>query len=188
MKLRLDIDGKACLLLALLCLAVPLNWLGAAFLAALVHEGCHVLGVFLAGGRIQSVRIGMTGAVMESTPMEPLLELLCILAGPAGSLALIMLSPLLPRTAVCGMIQGLFNLLPVEPLDGGRALRCICEILLGQGSAETVCLWVRRLVAVLLFILLLWAAFWKKMGISAVFPGVFLLWPVMGRKIPCKET
>ena len=54
-------------------------------------------------------------------------ELLAVLAGPAGSLLLLSLYRVLPRVAVCAAVQGFYNLLPIEPLDGGRALRLCLE-------------------------------------------------------------
>lgn len=187
MKLRLDIDGGACLLLALLCLTIPLKWLCAAALAAAVHEVCHILPVTLFGGKICRLDIGPFGAVMESSLLEPLPQLLCVLAGPAGSILLFFFYPLFPRTALCALVQGLFNLLPVEPLDGGRALRCFCSLFAQEGRVEVICRIVRWTVMVFLLLLSVWASLWLELGIVALFPGMMVLWKQGIGKIPCKE-
>ena len=119
------IDGSALLLLALLLLSAPLPWVGAALAAAAFHEACHWAVLKLTGVRIQGMTVSAAGAVLETGPMEPRQELWSALAGPAGSLLLLTLLRRFPRIALCGGIQGLFNLLPVYPLDGGRALRCL---------------------------------------------------------------
>lgn len=121
----LRIDGWSCVLGALLLLTLPLNWLGAAISAAAFHEACHALAVVALGGRIWSVSIGPGGALMQTSPLGRWQELICALAGPLGSLALIGLAGGFPRVAVCGLCQGLYNLLPIFPLDGGRAVRCL---------------------------------------------------------------
>ena len=118
------VDVSACLMGAFLLLTLPLNWLLSALAAAAFHELCHGAAILLLGGRIWGVRIGAGGAVMETEPLSSGKELVCALAGPAGSLLLVLTFRIFPRVAVCALVQGAFNLLPVFPLDGGRALRC----------------------------------------------------------------
>lgn len=61
--------------------------------------------------------------------MSPGRELLCVLAGPAVSFSLLALARFFPRIAICGLVQGIYNLLPIYPLDGGKALRCMVSLL-----------------------------------------------------------
>ena len=110
---------------AVLLLLLPLRWIVAAFLAALFHKLGHYGAVRLLGGSVVSGEISCHGAKMTAAPMSPKAELLSVLAGPAASLLLLLLRHLFPRIAICGLIQGVFNLLPIYPLDGGKALRCI---------------------------------------------------------------
>lgn len=133
------VNGAALIALALAVLLLPLRWLGAAILAAVVHELCHWAAVKLCGGRVQRMSAGILGAEMAVSGLSPWQELFCALAGPAGGLVLLSLSRFLPRTALCAGLQSLYNLLPIYPLDGGRALRCLCAMILPERAGDRVC-------------------------------------------------
>ena len=123
----MGIEPRVYILLALLLLVLPIRWVAAAVLAAVFHESCHMAAVYLLVGRCEGIRLSARGARMEATLPAFRGELLSILAGPAGSLLLLSLYRVLPRVAVCAAVQGFYNLLPIEPLDGGRALRLCLE-------------------------------------------------------------
>ena len=106
------VDVSACLMGAFLLLTLPLNWLLSALAAAAFHELCHGAAILLLGGRIWGVRIGAGGAVMETEPLSSGKELVCALAGPAGSLLMVLMLRVFPRVAVCALVQAAFNLLP----------------------------------------------------------------------------
>lgn len=130
-----------CIALAAALLILPLRFLLAAVAAAAVHEGCHYGAIRLCGGRIYAVRMGVGKTVIETEPLEGLKGILCAGAGPAGSLALLVLAKPFPLLALCGLVQGLYNLLPIYPMDGGRMLRCLLELAaprIGAKAAETV--------------------------------------------------
>lgn len=120
-----EIESGACFLLAAGILILPLNWLAGAVLAAAIHELCHYLMGKWLGFSCLSLRIGPSGAVMTFAPMDRKQEFLTALAGPVGSFFLWNLVFVYPELAVCGLVQGLFNLLPIWPLDGGRILNCL---------------------------------------------------------------
>ena len=124
---------------AILLLLLPLRWILAGAAAALVHELGHSLAVRLLGGHVVSGQISFRGAKLTAEPMEPEKELISVLAGPAASLLLLSLHRITPRIAICGFVQGCFNLLPVYPLDGGKALRCLKSMVISRFGRKTPC-------------------------------------------------
>lgn len=178
----LRLDAAACLLGALLLLTLPLRWLFAALTAAACHELCHFLAVQALGGSVLDVRIGSGGTVMQTLPMSRGRELLCALAGPAGSLLLVCLCRLFPRVAFCALVQAVYNLLPVFPLDGGRALRCALERLTPKW-VDRICRWVETGTLAALGIAALIASFWRHLGIM---PLIAFLLLTIKRNRPCK--
>ncbi|MGM9589250.1 MAG: site-2 protease family protein [Faecousia sp.] len=187
MDIRVEFSGWGCVLLALLCLTLPLDWLAAAVMAAIIHESFHVLSVFLLGGKIGSVCIGAGGTELQSSPMTAPREILAILAGPAGSLVLMSLREFFPKIALCGLVQGLFNLLPVYPLDGGRALATLCGAVFPGKMAGRICNGTEIVMLALILGAGLWGTFVEKLGISPLFLSFLILLTATKRKKSCKE-
>lgn len=174
--MTVNISGEACILLALLLLTLPLPWLGAMLVAAAWHECCHALAVAACGGRIFHLEFGCGGARMETGPLETWQELLCALAGPAGSFLLLLFAPWVPGIALCGLGQGAFNLLPLYPLDGGRVMACLFPRWHQRGEP---------IVLAALLILTLWGAAARGWGLL---PTVVLALAFLRRKKPCKSS
>lgn len=171
----LVLEGWALILGALLVLTLPLGYLAAAILAAAWHEACHALAVLALGGKVLSLRLGLGGARMETSPLDPLPGAICALAGPAGSFLLLGLSHWFPQIAAWGLLQGCFNLLPIYPLDGGQALRRL---------APCLAPWVEGGTMLALGLLALYAVFF---GGTGAFPLAVLAGLAVGRKKPCKS-
>ena len=123
------LDDRVWLMWALWILLIPARWLMGAVAAALIHELCHIAAICLLGGRVQAVVIGPFGAKIHIKDIDGTREALCALAGPAGSFLCLMFLRQFPVFGLCGLVQGIFNLLPVYPLDGGRALSCLLKSL-----------------------------------------------------------
>lgn len=182
------VGGWVLLFLALALLLLPLNWVFAAILAAVIHELCHYAVVRLCGGEVRRLWVGLTGAQMEVRRLTPGKELLCALAGPAGGLALLLVVRWFPRTAVCGGLHALFNLLPVYPLDGGRALRCGAELLLPMDIGDKVCTAVEWVCLISVLLLGTYGTVALHLGLFPMILSLSLVIRAFRGKIPCKPV
>ena len=125
MQNRIRVDHGFLYLLAILLLTIPLRWIAASSLAGAFHELGHFAAVQLLDGHVSAVDFTLHGARMHVTPLCQRKQLFCLLAGPAASFFLMLLWPIFPRVALCGLAQGVYNLLPFGNQDGAQALRCL---------------------------------------------------------------
>lgn len=137
-----------CAVLLLLSAKTVFAWL----IAVAVHECCHCLVILLLGKRIQTVKIGIAGMQIATQTLRPIEEMLCTAAGPVGSISLLFFAKWIPITALFGAIQGLYNLFPLYPMDGGRMLHILCYDLIGLSKARQVCTAVKWLFIVIIMI------------------------------------
>lgn len=164
---------------------IPLPWMVAWLLAALVHEFFHCITTVLFGKHIYSLVIGMNGAQIQTEPLSESESLLCALAGPFGGLLLILSAPVFPRLAVCALFQTVFNLLPVYPLDGGRALFNLTKLFMREKTACKLCGAVKFFALVILIVFGALAAVWN-FGLLPLLLALVLTLRMMKIKIPCK--
>ena len=119
-------DGGFWIVLGLMVLLFPLRFLVGVLLAAAVHELGHLTVIRLTGGRVRCIWLHGGGARIETAPMEPGLAILCALAGPGAGALTVLAWRWFPELAVAGLVQTIFNLIPIYPLDGGQVARNIC--------------------------------------------------------------
>jgi len=119
------IESSVFWLAAFLLLIIPPEWLISVIFAALIHELCHIVSLLAFRGKIYEIKIGLLGAYIHTDIYQYKQELFCALAGPTGSLLLLVTCRYFPKLAVCGLFHGLFNLIPIYPLDGGRIMKCL---------------------------------------------------------------
>ena len=174
------ISPTAVLLLAVFALTVPLVCLAAVLLAALCHEGGHYGALRLCGGRLDGVWVSAFGAQMRIRDRQRLSygrEALCVLAGPLVNGALWWLLSLagacwdtLCLFAGAQLILGVFNLLPLTAMDGGRLLWIAVAWLTDPFLADKVCRWVT--VVLLLALTALGAGLWMRYRTGFFLVGV----------------
>lgn len=128
------ISGRAFLALSLWLLIVPVQWVAAAMASAWVHEAGHLIALWMCGIRVWDMEIDAFGARIRTAPLMPKEELFCALAGPFAGVLICLFWCVAPRMAICAALQTVFNLLPVYPLDGGRALRAARNICCKDGG------------------------------------------------------
>ncbi len=130
MRSRVRVSAGIYLTLAVALLLLPLRWVMAWLLAVTIHETGHYVALRLCKIPIFAIEISPLGVTMHTGDLQGKETVFCALAGPFFALLFTALSSVLPCTAVCILFQSLYNLLPVCPLDGGRALRAIlCRLL-----------------------------------------------------------
>ena len=186
MEKWLYLDPKTYVLGAFLLLSVPLDWLMGGMVAAVVHELIHLAAIWLLGGQVYGVRIGLGGATIDFEISGRGKEAFSAAAGPAGSLMLIFLCHQFPRIAICGAAQGLFNLLPVYPLDGGRILDCVLEMLLPR-YRNRILRWTERCLILFLILAAMVGSHCWALGDVPFLVAVILIIKVILRKRPCKQ-
>ena len=113
--------------------------------AACLHELGHFAVLKAVGAQIFRIRIGILGAVMETDAgtLSYGRELAAILAGPGMNLlcAILLLRFCGERGTIAAgahLIMCCFNLLPIRPLDGGRAVELAAAWLWGPDVGEIV--------------------------------------------------
>ena len=145
---KLECSGGFLLAAALFFYMDPGDLIPLAALAAGFHELGHWTAVRLMGGEVRVLRLTVTGGNMELDHQRPLTygsELAAILAGPGVNLLLALLCARLGGEqealyALSGLslALGWFNLLPIYPLDGGRALWLLCGLTRQEGERTPV--------------------------------------------------
>ena len=173
-RIPIEISAGALILAAVLLLMLPIQWLVAALIAAITHELCHALMTIILGGKIESITIGGRGAVMKATALSSTKEMVACFAGPVGSLSLLLLARWMPRTAICGLIHGIYNLLPLFPLDGGRILRSLLYCVLTPPRANRVFAITQRFFIVGLSVLL--CVIVGKMSFIMLIAVIAIIW------------
>ena len=141
-----------------------LLWIPILFLSVLIHELAHAGAIAVFGfGASQIVLGGMGGVTINQRKARPWQDMLISIAGPASSFVMMAASlwiwqrteigqtdkflvELLPRMAQANLFWGLFNLIPVPPLDGGHATRDFFRMFLPERQAFTIAIWIAIVV------------------------------------------
>lgn len=166
MGFKITLSPGAYLGAALLVLLLPVNWWTGAVLAAAGHELSHMAAIYATGGKVYGISVGPGGARMDTMAATRGREVITAAAGPLGSLVFAVLCRGFPEAAVCAVIQGLYNLLPVYPLDGGRILRGFLP--------DPICAGIGAFTRIMLLGLGLWGAVNLHLDLLPLIPGCAL--------------
>lgn len=145
---KVHVSGGFVLLAAWFVLANGWGNLATVLGAAAVHELGHWLVLRRLGAEVTGVRLSALGAAMEtdSGRLSYGGELAAVLAGPAANfLAALALTALgggrWPVAVGANLVLCAFNLLPIRPLDGGRALYLAASWAGGPAAGEAAARW-----------------------------------------------
>ena len=127
MNRRIQCDPGAVLLLGILLFVLTFREITALLAAAAVHEAGHLIALLITEVPLQGVHFTLTGPVILYQQTDSRAKMICsALSGPfAGLLLSGMIFRLWPKCAELSFLLSAMNLLPVLPLDGGRALQVV---------------------------------------------------------------
>lgn len=117
----------------------------AVFLCCAVHEAAHILLLALCSAPPDAIVLGVFGMRIDrgETCLNYRREALCALAGPAANFLLSLSAlpfaekyPAALNLAALSAGIGVFNLLPVEPMDGALALKSLLLLKYGERTAD----------------------------------------------------
>lgn len=170
--------------LAVGLLVFPIPWLLAWLTAATIHELCHLLALGLLKCPVYEIRIGAFGTKIYGQIPMGLKGFICALSGPIGGLMLIPLLRIAPRLVLCALFQSVYNLIPIYPLDGGRALMAVLYRLFGIRIGKRV------MKGIELFVILGMSVCIIKLAgvIGFLLPFIFVVRYFIFRKMKCQEN
>ena len=181
-----SVSFAVCFGSCLILLLLPFNIVASIFFAVVIHELCHIGALKILHIPVYSIEICANGTIIHTPPLPPAQEFLCAAAGPAGSFLCLLFLRVFPLFAICGCVQGLYNLLPIYPLDGGRMLRCITQFFF-PARTDTICLIIKCVVIASIAVICMRFYILTKDRIFALTALYFMLQTLRRRKIPCKE-
>lgn len=172
-KTSIDIDISFLILIGLFVasyynpkqgIQYALLWIPVLFISVLFHELAHAGAIALFGyGSSQIVLGGMGGVTINRRKARAWHDMLISLAGPLASFALAflitmilrtvpfatrdpMMVALLPILRAANFYWGIFNLIPVPPLDGGHVVRNFLRTVLSEKTAFVISVWIAMIV------------------------------------------
>ncbi|QGU00040.1 hypothetical protein SYNTR_1446 [Candidatus Syntrophocurvum alkaliphilum] len=158
------------------------------FSAVIIHELAHIIVAKLMGIKVIEVELFPFGgqAKIESfMGLDPEKEIYVALAGPIISLSLAgilyFLNPSINSTYLSLLVKinallGIFNLIPIIPLDGGKVVRALLSTLIGYKKATEWLSLLGKVFALALIGYGSYQTYFHNTGINFIVLGVFLFW------------
>ena len=175
MKFRFHIRGSFYLYWAAAIIFIPISWLFAWACAVFVHELSHFIALKLLGVQVFQITVCANGVIMETEDENNVKMFICALAGPAGGLSLLLLLHIAPRVALCSFFLSAYNLLPIYPLDGGRAVRSLVEYFFTPHTAQRIVCGIEYSSIVAILGLSIFASVYYELGLLPVLCSVWLI-------------
>lgn len=181
-QFRVRIHPASIALLAGAFLFLPSDQVLASAMALLWHEAAHLLAMRLCGVGMCCVELTPFGGMADVRQFEelsPMKQAVCAGAGVAASLGGAWLSRnaqnnLMVCLFQCHLSLGLFNALPMWPLDGGRVCVALASWLGFERRMRKLLSHLSSLVGILLVFLGLYGAWHGSINFSLLLAGPYL--------------
>lgn len=187
-KLHISVSPQVFIFAAVLLLIVPFPWLCGWAVAVLTHELSHCIALRLCGKKIDAILLNMGGACIKTEPLSEWQTIFCSLAGPIGGLLLLFAVHVFPQAAICAVLLSIYNILPIFPLDGGRAFYGLMHMILPECICKRVCFIMEKIVIFVIVLFGIFATCLWKLGVLPFSASILFALRMYKIKIPCKST
>lgn len=161
-KTKLEINYVIFVILIISILMGQLSTFLICFTFVLLHEYTHYIVAVLYGYKIDKMELNLWGGVlnMEDYVLKPSHEIVILISGPLfnlfNALAFNILyqyfnNPLIKEIVYVNTVLGVFNLIPISPLDGGKIIRLYLSYFMGYGKAIKISLFFSKISSIMLF-------------------------------------
>ena len=159
------------------------------FCAALIHEVAHIIFIKICGNTIEKVEVLAIGLnIVQKGCLGFKQDIIIALSGPLINLFIFFLSyylwfnffPIEELSYFCGVnfLLFLINILPVLPLDGGRALYAFLLLKYDIIFAQNLFFWLSIIVSISLFIIGCVIFIHTRYNLSLIIISLFLVFNV----------
>ena len=160
------------------------------FAVLLFHELFHLIAICFEDIKIMYIKIepfGITIRLRERVFENPKKELVMAIAGPFSNFLLAFIlylfSPIsFSYLILANLSMGVFNLLPVCPLDGGRILKAYLTPKYGYIKSYKTVLLLTKVLSVFLIILGIFIIYFTRFNYSVCIIGCFLFFNLLTEK------
>jgi stage IV sporulation protein FB len=157
--------------------------------AALIHEVAHIIFIKICGNTIEQIEVMAFGInIIKKGYLGYKQDIIIALAGPLVNLLLFFASyyiwynyfPIQELSTFCGIniLLFLINILPVLPLDGGRALYSYLLLKYEITFAQNLFFWLSFFVSIALFILGCVIFIHTRYNLSLIIISLFLIFNI----------
>lgn len=154
----------------------------------IIHELGHVFAGIILGKKIEKLEFLAIGCrvkfLEEDNDKKEIREILIATAGPLTNLILVLIFMLIPLDIIykdlyiyANFLIGIFNLLPIYPLDGGRILKNVLKINENNLSVEEIINNVSNITMIILTMISSVLIFYYKN--IFIFITVIYLWSIL---------
>lgn len=160
------------------------------FAIVLIHELGHIAAAKGFGWRIREVQFlpfGGVAVVDDQGTFSAWEEMLVALAGPLQNGIMIGLAVVMHSFGLwesdwgsyfiqANMMIGLFNLLPVLPLDGGKIMQSLISLMLNYHRTIVYCTWISLVISTLIIVFSVLQIYTVGIQLNLLMVGLFLFY------------
>ena len=193
MKTKLKINPLFLIIWGVLAFADRSEYVLYLFTAAMIHESAHIGAYLTYGAQMEYVEImpfGLSAKLRNMTDISCSKEIISSLAGIAANLSAALLCLILQGLDMegigffftCNLWLALINLIPIMPLDGGRALYYLLLKKTTLMKAKKISLIISIILLIPLFIASIWILTINHFNFSLLLIVLYLLFYLIVKK------